>query len=463
MEEDFPDPTDWIQTPVPGLQALETSLRCQVCKELFTAPKVTSCGHTFCSLCIRRCLSTTSKCPICMKTDEEPRLRDNIVVSELVNSFNVIRKSLLETLVSKKEEEEARKQAEEEAQQGAKSRPKAEKRGSYDLDDDEIMEDAEPVHRPRGKRRRQDTTTSRLVREAEPPRRSTRTSSQRTNSKIESSQSIVIPDSDDDDEFQPIEEFSEDDFQSGSRAKRKTASRAPETPTKGSSLIDCPICFQPKDRSKIEAHVNRCIEKKGSPPPTPVRANGASSSTGTPLKRQSVSFANVSKSQHRPPYTAEEREKLRLPKGNSSLAKEADIRKKLRDIGIRCDLKGKDSKQVLWNRLQEWTNFWNANLDSDNPKTKIALIKDLETYEKNQLAQKPSVVQDKGFEREAWSNTHNTNFEHLTANARKTVSQKKENGVETEATKPPLGSVEGRQAGAETELSGIGSPETVEA
>ncbi|KAF3180165.1 E3 ubiquitin-protein ligase rad18 [Orbilia oligospora] len=456
MDADFPDPTDWIQTPVPGLQALETSLRCQVCKELFTAPKVTTCGHTFCSLCIRRCLSASSKCPTCMKPDEEPRLRDNIVVSELVSSFNTIRKSLLDTLVAK---EEARKQAEEEAERDARTRLKAEKRSSYDLDDDEVMEDAEPVHRSQAKkRRRQDTTTLRKPQETEPPRRSTRTSSQRTNSRAGSSQIIAIPDSDDDDDdFQPIEESSESEFQSSSRAKRKSTSRAPDTPTKDSDLFACPLCNRRKDQSTINPHVNRCIEGNRSPSPTPGPANGASSA-GTPLRRQPATFSNLSRSQHRAPYTVEEREKLRLPKGNASLAKEADIRKKLRDHGIRCDVKGKETKQSLWTRLQEWTNLWNANLDSDNPKLKHVLIKELEAYERSQATQKHSVVQDKDFEREAWSNAHKPGFDALIANARNTVSRKKENGTETEATSELSNSA----AGAKAELNGIDSPEVVE-
>ncbi|KAK6356276.1 E3 ubiquitin-protein ligase rad18 [Orbilia javanica] len=454
-DADFPDPTDWIQTPVPGLQTLETSLRCQVCKELFTAPKVTSCGHTFCSLCIRRCLSASSKCPTCMKPDEEPRLRDNIVLSELVNSFNAIRKSLLDTLVAK---EEARKQAEEEeAKRKAESKPKAEKRSSYDLDDDEIMEDAEPIRR--GKRRRQDTTTSRPTKETEPVRRSTRTSSRRTNSRMGSSQTPVVLDSeDDDDEFQLTDDSSEDDFRSATRGKRKHPPRVPDPRTENSDLVDCPVCYQLKDPSKIEAHVNRCIEGNGSPPPTPRRANGASPA-GTPLKRQPVSFSNVSKSQHRAPYTAEEKLKLRLPKGNASLAKEADIRKKLRDIGIRCDVKGKDNKQVLWTRLQEWTNIWNANLDSDNPKIKQVLIKELEAYERHQLAQKPSVVQDKDFGREAWNNAHKPGFELLIANAKKTSIQRKENGIATEAKDQPPDPATGENM----DSNGIDSPKSVEA
>ncbi|KAK6363524.1 E3 ubiquitin-protein ligase rad18 [Orbilia blumenaviensis] len=485
MDIDIPDPTDWLQTPIPGLQALESSLRCQVCKELFTAPKVTSCGHTFCSLCIRRYLSTSSKCPTCMKPDEEPRLRDNILVSELVGSFNTIRKQLLDTLRAKEkekeEEEEARRrrkaeeEEEEEKERVTSIQPRAEKRRPYDDDDDDdIMEDAEPIYR-KGKRPRQDTTIApRYPQETGPPtRRSTRTSSQRTNSRILSSQTVVILDSDD--EFLPEEdEISDnDDFRSnnnhnnnnnnnnnGSRAKRKAISRGvPETPTKNSDMVACPICTRLKDKSKVEAHVNRCLEGKRSPSPTPIKATNG---PGTPLKRQPVSFANIPKPQQRAPYTDEEKKELRLPKGNASLTKEADIRKKLREFGIKYDAKGKESKQVLWARLQEWTNMWNANLDSATPKSKETLRRELEAYERHQSTQKPSVVQDKGFERDAWSKGHRSEFEALVAAARKSAAaRKKENGVVEAGPKDQQ--LLDSMAGVQAELNGIDSPEVVEA
>lgn len=93
---DLPDSTDWLETPLSLVSPLESSLRCQVCKDFFDNPVITSCSHTFCSLCIRRCLSTEGKCPACRSSDQELKLRRNWAVQELVEAFQNARPSMLE-------------------------------------------------------------------------------------------------------------------------------------------------------------------------------------------------------------------------------------------------------------------------------------------------------------------------------------------------------------------------------
>lgn len=93
---DLPDSTDWLDTPLSLLAPLESSLRCQVCKDFFDNPVITSCSHTFCSLCIRRCLSTEGKCPACRASDQELKLRRNWAVQELVDAFRTARPKVLE-------------------------------------------------------------------------------------------------------------------------------------------------------------------------------------------------------------------------------------------------------------------------------------------------------------------------------------------------------------------------------
>ena len=92
---DVPDPSDWLTTPVASLAPVENALRCQVCKDFFTTPVMTSCSHTFCSLCIRRCLTSDGKCPACRAGDQEIKLRPNWVVQELVESFQAARPQIL--------------------------------------------------------------------------------------------------------------------------------------------------------------------------------------------------------------------------------------------------------------------------------------------------------------------------------------------------------------------------------
>lgn len=105
------DPSDWLQTSVKQLAAVESALRCQVCKDFFDTPMITSCSHTFCSLCIRRCLTADGKCPACRTADQELRLRRNWALEETVQAFQIARPALIgfdEELRTTKEEKEKR-------------------------------------------------------------------------------------------------------------------------------------------------------------------------------------------------------------------------------------------------------------------------------------------------------------------------------------------------------------------
>jgi E3 ubiquitin-protein ligase RAD18 len=52
---------------------------------------ITSCAHTFCSLCIRRCLNNDGRCPACRAQDQELKLRFNAAMEDLVEAFKKAR------------------------------------------------------------------------------------------------------------------------------------------------------------------------------------------------------------------------------------------------------------------------------------------------------------------------------------------------------------------------------------
>ncbi|KAI1373275.1 DNA repair protein rad18 [Hypoxylon crocopeplum] len=93
--DDVADSTDWLPTPLPGLAAVEASLRCQVCKDFYKTPMLTSCNHTFCSICIRRALSNDGKCPLCRTSEQEMKLRSNWSMEEVVVAFTKSRSDVL--------------------------------------------------------------------------------------------------------------------------------------------------------------------------------------------------------------------------------------------------------------------------------------------------------------------------------------------------------------------------------
>ncbi|KIH92255.1 Postreplication repair E3 ubiquitin-protein ligase rad-18 [Sporothrix brasiliensis 5110] len=90
------DSTDWLTTTLSCLMPVEQALRCHVCKDFYNSPMITSCNHTFCSLCIRRCLSVDGKCPLCRMTDQESKLRGNWALREAVDAFCKARPATLE-------------------------------------------------------------------------------------------------------------------------------------------------------------------------------------------------------------------------------------------------------------------------------------------------------------------------------------------------------------------------------
>uniref|UniRef100_A0A0B7K9U7 Postreplication repair E3 ubiquitin-protein ligase RAD18 n=1 Tax=Bionectria ochroleuca TaxID=29856 RepID=A0A0B7K9U7_BIOOC len=91
-ENDVADSTDWLSTSLPALARVEASLRCQVCKDFYETPMITTCSHTFCSLCIRRALSND----MCRAGEQEVKLRSNWSVEEAVESFKAARSAVLE-------------------------------------------------------------------------------------------------------------------------------------------------------------------------------------------------------------------------------------------------------------------------------------------------------------------------------------------------------------------------------
>ncbi|KAJ2675139.1 E3 ubiquitin-protein ligase rad18 [Coemansia sp. RSA 1085] len=104
IEETLEDPTDWPQDFV-HLRQLDQQLRCPICKEYFvTAMAAAECGHTFCSLCVRRCLSQESKCPSCRAALTEGELFPNRLIDSLVRTFKSGRQQLLDTLTAKPEQ-----------------------------------------------------------------------------------------------------------------------------------------------------------------------------------------------------------------------------------------------------------------------------------------------------------------------------------------------------------------------
>jgi DNA repair protein Rad18 len=133
---DLPDSTDWLSTTLPAFEPLEAALRCEVCKEFLSNPVITSCAHTFCSICIRRCIATDGKCPSCKSACSSDKLTPNIAVRDVVMRFQEARPKALDMA-----------RAEHKAQDESRKKRK--------LDDTDMdMEDGAPVRQTRSRQAR---------------------------------------------------------------------------------------------------------------------------------------------------------------------------------------------------------------------------------------------------------------------------------------------------------------------
>ena len=226
---DIPDSTDWLNTPLRDFSTLENALHCQICKEFYDTPMITSCSHTFCSKCIRTCLSTDGKCPACRAADQASKLRNNWALQEVVAAFLAARPTALH--VARKEKEQSEEAA---------KRPGKRKRAVLDAHADDVVEVENDVRTTRSKSRRVAASQ---------------------NSQTEP---IEIDDTDGDDDFEP-----------GS--------------VPGDGLVDCPLgCGKRMKIQAVDPHLDRCEDEKkqGSRANSRTPVNGIGSSR--PITSQSI-------------------------------------------------------------------------------------------------------------------------------------------------------------------------------
>ena len=223
---DVPDSTDWLNTPLAAVADLESALHCQICKEFYDTPMITSCSHTFCSRCIRTSLSADGRCPACRASDQASKLRNNWQLQEVVTTFLVARPQAIK--IAREERDKA------------DDTKKSTKRKRAILESDEATA-------------------------VEKEGRTTRSKSRRTVASQGSQADVIeVEDSDEDASFEPDEP--QDD-----------------------GLVECPLgCGKRMKIESVEPHLDRCEEEKAAEKRaksrTPVAATTSSrtSSRNTP-------------------------------------------------------------------------------------------------------------------------------------------------------------------------------------
>ncbi|KAI1340282.1 hypothetical protein F5Y15DRAFT_53279 [Xylariaceae sp. FL0016] len=226
--ETVSDSTDWLCTPLSGLAAVEAGLRCQVCKDFYKTPMLTSCNHTFCSICIRRALANDGKCPLCRASEQEVKLRSNWSMEEVVAAFTKTRPDVLNF-----------------AQRPAVTTAEAEtpKRKADDVD-----EDIEPTSQHISKRARSSARLS-------------KTRSMEATAEMARQEAHLL-----DNEPNIPEPFEPDD-----------------------GLVGCPICWQRMKAFQVDKHLDTNCPGQPVPQPQPPRATSRGKSTPSAFPGPSAS------------------------------------------------------------------------------------------------------------------------------------------------------------------------------
>ncbi|KAI1151664.1 DNA repair protein rad18 [Nemania diffusa] len=372
--ESVADSTDWLSTPISGLSAVEAALRCQICKDFYKTPMLTSCNHTFCSLCIRRALSADGKCPLCRASEQEMKLRSNWSMEEVVAAFTQTRPAVLDF-------------AKRPLLPPIPTRPETPKRKAGDIDDVYNGNNQQLSNQqPPGKRLRSSARLS-------------KTRGMEATAEI-ARQEADIP------EPKPEPE--------------------PE-PKPNDGLVQCPICLKRMKLLLVDRHIETTCtgqpQKDPEPPAQPLYRSPSKSTTiaGAFAPSSSTTFSSVLSQKVQPPPD-------RLPTLNYSMLRETQLRKELADLSLSTT----GNRGMLERRHREWVMIWNANCDSQRPRQRAALVHDLDVWERTLGSRAPTgsrsaatgaQIRDKDFDGAAWAAKHDTSFRDLIANARRTRAQ----------------------------------------
>ncbi|KAJ2844907.1 E3 ubiquitin-protein ligase rad18 [Coemansia brasiliensis] len=319
IEETLEDPTDWPQDYV-HLRHLDQQLRCPICKEYFvTAMAATECGHTFCSLCVRRCLSQESKCPSCRAPLTEGELFPNRLVDSLMRTFRSGRQQLLDTLTAKPEH--------------------------MNLNSDDYCKRCHTKKENNDEQRKRPRVCTRSMRKADG----------KVDLTMPGVENITASD---------IEEMLKDEDSDFEPASNGNTTQKPNSLLAAANSVTCPNCKLPVTQSQINRHLDQCLSGKSTKP------------TVESMKKQ---FATAKP--NKPIFMLNSQPaKFTLPRPTKlaySLLSESKLRRTLKELGIPA----KGDKQQMQARHIEWVNMYMANADSEIPVSHKVLLKRLAAWE----------------------------------------------------------------------------------
>lgn len=326
---------------------------------------MTLCGHTFCSLCIRRALNADGRCPSCRSLEEESKLRKNLMIEEIVEAFLPFRESLMKYAPAPDDHSSA---STEPGSEGIAC-VGTDQRTVLDVCKDEVASPSPVSQRAR---------VTRASRNRE-------------------------------------------------RASTQLHSPSPQTeqdPPRGH--ISCPICQRHVHQDKADSHVNRCIEGKASPPPSPKTFQGAVRGSNSPYFSDPIAEGpsrdnrdSSIKSRSAQP-TGHGQEMKRLAKISYNVMNDAKLRKTMADLGISTT----GNRTQLQRRCTEFIAMWNSNLDSSHPKTRKDLLHDMKAWDRIQARPINKITNDE-IDYANQKGLYDDDFADLVSKARDSLKKRK--------------------------------------
>ncbi len=97
---------DWPQSGLgKKLAALEETMQCLICGDLYDNPHILGCGHSYCSICIRKHLDKVlntshlnTQCPTCKEKAELGHLKADRPLAMVIMNYKKVRNELLDLL-----------------------------------------------------------------------------------------------------------------------------------------------------------------------------------------------------------------------------------------------------------------------------------------------------------------------------------------------------------------------------
>lgn len=77
------------------LNQLEEVLQCKICQEIMSGSVILPCGHSFCSLCIRRAIKGSEQCPSCREKSFTDSILKNLDLSMICEVYRKIKNNIL--------------------------------------------------------------------------------------------------------------------------------------------------------------------------------------------------------------------------------------------------------------------------------------------------------------------------------------------------------------------------------